>query len=43
MKQWSYLKCRIELGNDETMKDYGGSYFKTISGDDQLGKCMGEP
>lgn len=37
-----FEKCRIELEDGETMKDYGISYFKTIFGDDQLRKCMVE-
>ncbi len=38
----AFLLGRIELENDQTMKDYGCSYFKTICEDDQLRKCMGE-
>ncbi len=37
-----FEKCRIEFEKDETMKDYGCSYFKAIHGDDQLRECVGE-
>lgn len=32
----------MEFENGETMKDYGGSYFKAICRDDQLRECMDE-
>ncbi len=44
IKLWVVIfeKSRTELEKDETMKDYGGSHFKAIFGDDQLGERMWE-